>query len=269
MDKQEHENEAAPKLRLQTDDVETEVPNKQCPKCNAGVPGDAVLCVQCGYDFRSGAVLKTATGLPHTIAVIVGVVVSVIVAAAAIVILINVFRGNDEPVPVVPATPAEEAPGEAAAPVPAHIALPDEAVPERPEIADPDPEPLNDVEPEPTATPDDSEEVPALAPAEEATEAVDPLVQEEEFRHALRVSLDERVPPYQIGDEVELRRMNGFVHRGELVAIRDGVAMVVDGEIRERVPVNELDRDSRLLVDQEFRDRLVESRLRAMLENQE
>lgn len=270
MDNQEQQNgEEAPKLRIKRDPGVAEDTKKQCPKCGTEMPDDAVLCVQCGYDLRSGSVHKAASGLSHTVLVIATVVAGVLIAAVSILILIKVFSGSDETVPVV-AAPAE--------PEPAAVEAPVEPVPEEPEplevmphaeedsveqaapVDEQDEEPVDiDETPEAAAT-DEPEE-------EEAVEEVDRAAQREEMRHSLRVSLDDRIPMLAIGDEVELRRNNGFVHRGELVAIRDGMALVVDGEIRERVPLNELDRASRLQVDTEFRERLVESRLRAMIEN--
>ncbi len=264
----QEEQEETPKLRVKRDTPPGgEGDTKACPKCGADCPEDAVLCVQCGYDFRSGTVHKTATGMSHTLLVIIAVVVSVVIAAGAILILMNVFKkGDPQPIAAV----SEDTPP--APPQPAHVGVPEEAVPERPEAVEPPVEVTE--EPEPLEEPDAleeavEEEIAEVVEQVEEEEIVDPEREMEEMRESLRLSLDDRVPPHLIGDTVVLRRMNGFVHRGELVAIRDGVALVVDGEIRERVPLQELDRDSRLLVDMEFRERLVESRLRAMLENRE
>ncbi len=255
MPEQEDHNEEAPKLRLKRQPDESVAQTEKCPKCGTDVPGDCVLCVQCGYDFRSRAGRKTSTGISHTVAVVAGVIISTIIAAAAIVILVNVFKSDLKP---VPAPLTEETPAQ---PPPKHMAEPEIPVPAEPEeiepIAAPEPE---DVAEEELAL-DDEE------PEDAAVQKVDLEEEQARLRRSLRDSLDDRVPPHLIGDKVALRRLNGFVHRGTLVGIRDGMALVVDGEIRERVPLKELDRDSRLLVDEEFRERLVDSRLRGMLEN--
>jgi len=260
MDDQDTERTSSP-LHVKRDPVAATEPAKACPSCGSEMPAEAVLCVQCGYDFRSGAVHKTAKHIPYALGVILAVVVSVVITAVAIVVLLNVFR-SDDPSPPPTTTPVDPAP-----PQPAHVAVPADVAPEPAERVETPPAP----EPEPI---DPSEAVdPPLEEEIDDEDAIqdeaDPRQQEEELRRSLRDALDERVPPRRIGDTVELRRLNGFVHRGELVAIRDGVALVVDGEIRERVPLQELDRDSRILVDEEFRERLVNSRLRGMLRNRE
>lgn len=258
MHEQQDQNEDAPKLRLKRNAETGDAPSRKCPTCGAEMAGDAVLCVQCGYDFRSGAVLKTSTGISHTLVVVAGVLISVVVAALAIVILVNIFKSDPAPVPPLP---TEETPAQ---PLPAHLEESEAPVPAEPDTIEPRPELEPDKPVDPKTETDEDE-----PPEEPAKSEVDLEAEKAAVRRSLRESLDDRVPPHLIGDNVALRRLNGFVHRGKLVAIRDGMALVVDGEIRERVPLNELDRDSRLLVDEEFRERLVESRLRAMMENRE
>lgn len=271
MDDQQNEDSETPKLRMKQETPAASDASKSCPQCESSLPQDAVLCVQCGYDFRSGTTHKTATGLPHTLGVLAAVVISVAVAAVAILILINVFK-NDDAVAPVATSPVDPPP-----PPPAHVPLPPETVLEPTAIAEPvatpePPDPVAPVEADVSVeTPDEAADAaePVDDHSDEEMDTVDTQQEEADLRRALRDSLNQRVPAHQIGDEVALRRMNGFVHRGELVAIRDGMALVVDGEIRERVPLNELDRDSRLLVDEAFRERLVESRLQGMLKKRQ
>ncbi len=262
MDEPEEKKEETPKLRVRRDTGGAESTPKECPNCNARLPEDAVLCVQCGYDFRSGTVHKASSpGLSRALIAIISVV-AVILAAVAVVLLISVFRGDDvadtdvmETVDPVPDEEQVRTETDPPAPDEEDVAPTDE----EPEAELPETEPAEEV-----AEPAEEE-----AREEEERETIDLEQRAQELRDSLSASLDDRVPMVQVGDEVALRRTNGLVHRGELVAIRDGQALIVDNEIRERVPLNELDRDSRLLVDREFRDRLVESRVQAALREME
>lgn len=81
------------------------------------------------------------------------------------------------------------------------------------------------------------------------------------LRARLVQSLDKSQPLYAYGDSVELRRANGQVHRGVFLGINDDLALVVDGDIRERVPLEELDRASRIRTDPVYRERMIEARI--------
>lgn len=76
-------------------------PQRVCPGCGSAVPATAVLCAQCGYDFRPGAAVlrplaarKRAKGNPK---LVVGIGVG---AGAAVVLLIALRPSSKSDVPV-------------------------------------------------------------------------------------------------------------------------------------------------------------------------
>lgn len=81
------------------------------------------------------------------------------------------------------------------------------------------------------------------------------------LRARLVKSLDQSRPLYVYGDSVELRRKNGRMHRGVFLGVYDDLALVVYGDIRDRVPLDELDRDSRIRTDPVYRERMIEARI--------
>lgn len=123
------------------------------------------------------------------------------------------------------------------------LAMPAEvAAPPAPLLAEPDP--------------DNSEAAaPPSPPPQQATVVTNP---QEELRERLRAQMNFEYPPLGLGDQVELRRADGRVYRGELISLRDGMATVVAGDLTERVSLSDLDVPSRLRVDAAFRAQRLE-----------
>lgn len=266
-DSLENNDEAPPRLRIKRGAPVGAGPTTPCPQCHADMPKDAVLCVQCGYDARSGQRLRTRTAWPQKLMMGASVLASLAVAVAAVVILVRVLGSSDTgtmlPEPVVPVEsepratprPATTIPEKEIESVSVTRITPAEVEQEAPPAA------AEDTEPGTTARPDTDK---GTDPG--TTTSEDPA--HEALRRRLQEGLDERMPMYAVGDEVALRRTDGLVHRGQLAGVRDGHALVVDGERRERVRIDELDRDTRLRLDPELRERRIKHRMQQLLDNQ-
>ena len=167
-----------------------------------------------------------------TFAVAGTILVGLLVALAAIVYLVNQFH---HPTPLPPTQAAPEQP-----PAP--------------------PPPATDAVVIAIAEPIQETETTFFATAETVVREAQLNIE----RDQLREQLEGRYPPILIGDNVALRMANGFVHRGRYLGMRDGIAVVSDNGERIRVPIAELDRESRLRADPEARELLVEQRLQQM-----
>lgn len=243
-------SEPTPKLRIKRDTPIGGGPIKTCPQCSTKADADAAICVSCGFDFRTGRKLQEAGKSSHAL-VLVGVgVLSLLALGVAIWAVTTIlgmlgFIGQDETTPAQPPAQEEQAPE----PIPVE------------RIEEPEDEPV--MEPAPVI-----EEIPEPEPIDPAVleeqkrmeEERKRLAEEAAVRRRLTDQLDERFPLYRRGDEVELRQLNGFVHRGTLVSVQGKQALVVFEDLRAVVNVEELDRDSRMRIDPEYRRRMIESR---------
>ena len=120
-------------------------------------------------------------------------------------------------------------------------------------------EPPKQIETIPDTATKTADEVVAPPPVAPHSNDNDTLLRRTELREALEQSK----PLYQKGDRVALRRADGLVYRGIFLGVHDGLALIVDGETRERVAVSRLDHDSRIRCDEAYRERMVERRLQA------
>ncbi len=252
------EESIPPKLRVRRDRPVGSMPMKQCPKCGKDAVEDAVLCVQCGYNWATGKSMHTNKHSPilSAIKMLFMVVLALIVAGVSLYSIWIVFFDDETERPYAameqePPVSIEEK---------AYEAL---TVEEKGETVD---RPVSLREPaEDGETPQEEvkEEV-----VEEPEAAVDVNRKKEELRQSLTASLDERFPLYSRGDQVVLEQRNGLVHRGRLVGVSDGDALLIDGEFRIRAALDDLTVNSRLQVDEGFRDQMIEDRLLRELENQ-
>lgn len=253
--------ETPAKLRINRNAPVGAGPTTPCPHCGADMPKGGVICVACGVDLRTGKQLKSANAAtPQKVALLAGGILLLLLLVTLAAILLN----GDQDMEATPALIAE---------VPASPEPSSEPVPDQPDVDVPS-EPASDLAE--NVVPEEEEEFPdeQSVPDSNTEQEVDPDTERdrerfESMRATLRKALDERAPPYIVGDEVELRLETGLVHRGTLVSVRQGVALIVDEDIRERVPIDGLDRPSRLRIDPDVRERLIESRLRQLLNNEE
>ena len=230
-----------PKLKLKRDMPVGDGETQACPSCGAAIPADAVFCVHCGYDLVSGTRLKTSQETPRNLKILLGLLVGILAVGGAGALWL-LFTNSDEPLDAEP--PRDDAPAVSAAEQ-------DRAPTERKEEADED------------AGLDER------AAEQQAREEAETEERKRELRASLRKSLDERVAIYELGDQVELVQHNGLVHRGRLVAIRDGMALLIDEELRSRVELRELAPHSRLRVDVDYRDQVIQRRVRELLAEEE
>lgn len=214
----------------------------RCPSCGAGLPDGAVLCVQCGYDIRSGRRVDEEAAPRANPLMIAGVALLVAVAVGLVawrILASDTSTVSTSSVPVV----ATSAPPPAAAPVPV--------------------EPVASVPSPGPAVAQSTGTVFAVAevPTNEvpAPPVLDPAVVEAEQRVAVIEQLDQMVPLYEAGDEVELRLTNGLVQRGAFVS-RSEQALVVQVSSNQTRTLEFilLDRGSRVRSDPQYRTRYID-----------
>lgn len=214
----------------------------RCPSCGAELPDGAVLCVQCGYDLRSGRRVDEEVAPRANPLVVAGV--ALLVAVAAGLAAWRILGSGPAPVTVIPA-PVDTAP--AAPAVTAEVAMvaaPAEPAPDAPA----------------TNTPEAAAMVPeTVANEEPAAPALDPAVVEAGQRAAVTEQLDRMAPLYTAGDEIELRLTNGLVQRGRFVS-RSEAALVVQVASNQNKTLDFvlLDRGSRVRSDPQFRARYID-----------
>lgn len=224
--------QSRPKLQMKKEG--TVDGGKRCPHCNGSMAPDAVICLQCGYDLRTGRPFSqpgAGLGQMKPLLTVLGLVI-----LAGIVWTVMKQRSGSgimgDPVPQAPAAAPQEQPQPAPAPAPAPAPVVEVVQPPAPE--------------------------PAPAPAEAAPEKPVPVETPEQMRARLTRSLNDRYPMFVPGAPIAIRRVNGLVHRGELVVLGpQSATLKVEKQIVE-VPYNVLDRGSRLRCDAEFRKKLVE-----------
>ncbi|HOW98783.1 MAG TPA: hypothetical protein P5567_15310 [Kiritimatiellia bacterium] len=228
--------ERAPKLAIRREEPAA-ASGMNCPSCGATMPPGAVLCVECGYDVRKGARLGETLGWPPYVRWLIagaGVII--------VVMLVKTFLRPHRISEIAAPPPAVQAPPKPAA-APAETNAPAAAA------SEPAPAPLP---------------VPA-APAETNAPAAAPQVSPEElaqleadYRASLKGRLDQQQPLYRPGDLVELRKVSGLVIRGKLKAVEARGAVVVREEGETVVALADLDRESRVRCDAEFREKFIE-----------
>ena len=242
-----------PKLKLKREMPIGGGQTQSCPSCGVSIPADAVLCVHCGYDLRSGSRLKTSRGIPRNLKILLGLLAGILVVGVAGALWL-MFTDSDEPFDAEP--PRDDAPSVSA------------AEPDRERAPTEDSEGQESM-PEGKEDAEEDAGLDERAAEQQAREEAAREERKREFRESLMESLDERVPMYEVGDSVELIQHNGLVHRGRLVAIRDGVALLIDEELRSRVELRELATHSRLRVDVDYRDQVIQRRLEELLAEEE
>lgn len=240
---------------------------KPCPKCGAKAPADAVLCTQCGYNFKTGK--KVGGGLPPETKrlIALGAVAGVILIGALVWFLLP---KEEEFVP--PANiPSEEqiaADREAARLAREEKLAAEKAAKEKEEAdkkaaAETEKARL-EAEKEAALQAQAEAEAAAARAAEEAAAAeaeAQRLAFEAKKAQALetfRARLDQTEPMYQLGEVVELRTKNGLVRKGVLKYFgrRDGVRFArIETELAGNleIPITEMDPATRRRCDEEYR----------------
>jgi hypothetical protein len=212
-----------------------------CPSCGESSPHGAVICVNCGYDKRTGRRTgepRTKMGLPIGRIITTAVVLGLVGAGAYV--LLN--RHNESGGPVVsearPA-PATEAATPAASAKPAPPLAPTTVVA--------------------VVESEGAEGEGSRAAAAEAHEIGTTPAMSAEAREQLALRIDQRFPLFAEGEAVALRMTNGIMRRGAFKGL-DGSNVVVAAASGETstIPVTSLDIASRLRCDPEYRVRYVD-----------
>jgi hypothetical protein len=217
----------------------------RCPACGAALQPAAVICIQCGYDLRSGRRVDEESAPRRNPWGIVGVALLVLLAVGLVVYRI---RGTATATPGIPAesastqAPAVTTPPPAPAPTAETNAAATSATP--PPIA------TNGAMAEVTATETNAiPEEPALDPAMVAAEE----------RPRVAGQLDQTYPLYEVGDELELRTTNGLIQRGVFAGRTEEQLIVrINSNQTKNVDFTFLDRGSRVRCDPQFRERYID-----------
>ena len=207
------ETEKTPDLHVLHDAPDLTGPGKPCPKCGAKAPADAILCVQCGYNFKTG---KKLGGLsPETKRLItLGSVAGVILVGALVWFLIPKEEEFVSPVPT--RTEEQIAADREAARAAREQKLADEKAAKEKEEADKkaaaEAEKARLEAEREAAIQAQAEAEAAAARAAEEAAAAEAEAQRQAFEakkaqalETFRARLDQTEPMYQLGEVVELR----------------------------------------------------------------
>jgi len=208
----------------------------RCPSCGAVMPTGAIICIECGFDTRSGRQHGVEAGPDRKKWIFIGAG-ALVLLAVVLVLRVALSSGSSEVTTIpAPPPPVVEAPPAPVAPAPA-------------------PEPAPVVAQTPVAE--------TNVVVEEAAPPPDPDAIAEEQRPLMRAELDRVAPLLMEGEEADLRLTRGLVVRGTLVDRNEtGVVLVSEDTGTNVVEFAALDRTSRVRIDPAFRDQFLEARLR-------
>lgn len=229
--------EQRPRLQVRRD-----VPvagGKKCPSCGGIMAEDAIICVRCGFDTRTGITWQAKSARNNIVRLVIGVS-GVVIVAGWLHLWLKAKRESgsigDMPVSV------HSASGSAMTSTTERV------------IAQPAPREIATVE---VAV----AEVPAHTSITEETQTVPAGPSREELEKQFTETLNARYPLYERGAYAVLRQNNGLVHRGEvLVLSTNSVTLKTEMGIKE-IPFAALDRESRIRCDPEARRRLIALRV--------
>jgi DNA-directed RNA polymerase subunit M/transcription elongation factor TFIIS len=215
--------EEGPKLQIKHDSVISG--GKTCPSCGAIMAPEVVICIQCGYDTRTGSQYLDSPRKSNMLQWVLWGFGLLILAGLAKTF---VFSGGTRDDRAAVAPPVQQASATVSSAATAETAGG-------------------------TAAAQSATGVQSSVPpvAVEATNKIAKL--EAEYRVRLNDQLATTYPMYAPGDAVVLRRVNGMVHRGTLAALKPDAVVVVAGGQTNEIPMKMLDRASRLKCDPAFR----------------
>lgn len=215
--------------------------SRDCPACGAPVPGDALVCTQCGYNMETGKKKNTKIVRQSSLSRYAVPVLLMIVSAMAVYIYqesrfekrLEKARAQWE------ASAARISAAQLSTAVPAAPAP--EAVTEEPAAAEAPPE---------TA----AVEAAVQSPEEQASV----LAQREQ---RFRDELDKKSPSYSKSEQVTLVGKTGRVHRGRFIGLKEDVAVLAVEGGTEEVALDQLSHESRLRCDKAYREEFIRRRV--------
>ena len=224
-------SEGAAKLQMRHDD--TISGDRKCPSCGMKMAAQAVICIQCGYDTRTGSQYLDNPQKSRMLQWVLWGFGLLILAGLAKTFVFTGGTGEDRGtvVPPLQQAPVAAVPAETPATTSETAAVQAAA----------------GVQP---AVPSAAADVTNKSPAEIAE-------LEAEYRARLNEQLATTYPMYAPGDAVVLRRINGMVNRGTLTELKPEAVIVVGGGQTNEIPLKALDRSSRLKCDPALRAQVV------------
>ncbi len=232
------------KLQLKRDEEPEET--NACPSCGANMPPSAVICIECGYDTRSGRRSGEEGRKKLSPMILFAIVLGVIGVSVSVVM--RSLNSSSELPPPPPSTPAT---------TPAtNSTLEPASAPAAPE---PEATPAASTNPADETATESTDEESATGPEEPAVPAVDWAAIEAEQLEKATDELDRRAPMYDAGEAIELRLTNGVIVRGTFKGLKNGnvTIEVTSDDVRE-LPVESLDRQNRVRTEAQYRERYIE-----------
>lgn len=202
---------------------------QECPNCARSIPLDAVVCTECGYHLEKQKVVHSHPVMDRRV-LIAGTVSAFVVLLVGVVFffmfhsLDRVSKQNDSQELTEAVVTAEEL------------------------NVEPAPQPVPD--PLPVVQPEYSESN-YLAAVEYKVD---------QWRNEFERELDARFPQYSSRQQVVLRRSTGLIHRGILKKMGPVFLELEQDGVLMEIPVEELDRSTRLKCDPAYRKRYVDYR---------
>lgn len=223
----------------------------KCPSCGAVLQPEAVLCIQCGYDLRSGKKVNEEAAPKRNPLAIAGLIA--LILAALGFLAFRIMGGSStatppspsqEPAPAVIAT----APTVPVAPVKPEASAPTETNSVMSSTTEPGPE--------------------QAATAEAPKESVVNIAEiEQQTRATLEDKLNQTMPVFGIGEAVELRLTNGLVQRGKLSErTEDHLVVQTASNAFKTMDYTLLDRQTRVRADSQFREKYIEFHTRQQVQ---
>lgn len=215
-----------------------------CPACRHPLPDDAVLCVHCGTDLKTGAPIEAPPerkGFRPPWRLLLGLVAAAGVAAAG-------FTQRDRLKSLLEKQPA---------PLPEVAAIesaghPQESIPEG------------------TPAPPSAPETGPAMPPEDAPRfgAIDLLNAAEGYKESVAAALQRNRPLVETNNAIDLRLVNGQVRKGLLRSVAADHLVIDTGAGTETLSLAMVDPRDRLRCDPLFRDRWVHFRSIAYARNE-
>jgi hypothetical protein len=237
-------------LKFQVKHDNTITGDKRCPYCEATMAAEAVICVRCGYDTRTGLRHLDNPQKSRMLQWILWGFGLVILAGLVKTFLFQGRTSDSKRALLPPIKQTLVATALATTPVTNKTAVTNEAMATNKTIA--------------------TNKTPAIHPVAGVQTALPPVVASvgkspmdiakigADYRVALKEQLEATYPMYAPGDAVVLRRGNGLIHRGTLAGLKSNAVIVVGNGQTNEIPLKVLDRASRLKCDFAFRAEVVE-----------
>ena len=213
---------------------------RNCPSCGALIQEDAVFCVQCGYNFKTGKRYGEVGARAKMIRNLLAGA-GLVILCIAVLVLVRSLRGSSDAGMMTPEIMDAPKAVVATTSTVAAVAAPGEAA----------------------STAADLEGAEALSNVLEQTDIDSALAQmEQDFKNTVKAQLDRKYPAYAKGEMVALRKSNGMVHRGTLEVVTRELAVIIQNGRHTEISLSELDRETRLRCDPAFREKWINAQVK-------